>query len=671
FRFLAGGGEPLGRHDVWLNRWVATDLGAQVGDPLELTTLVPSWEGAYREETHRFTVRGIVALEGAGADPTLVPPLAGITDADRVDTWQAPFPVEMSRITPRDEAYWEQYRAAPKVFVAPETARALWRRGASEEESDWITSVRITPGGGEAALGALARQLGATLATRLEPESAGLRFRPVRQEAIEAARGSTSFAHLFLGMSFFLVAAAAGLAGMTMRLLADRRAAEAGVLLACGFDERSVRRAIQAEGAILATVGALAGIPLGALYAAAVLKALATRWIGAVGTPALWLHLDAVSLLGGGLAGLLVGGAAAAGATRQTTRRPVLELLAGWQAADLIAALRPARWADRLRWPALAGAILLTGLALLGVVPSAGAFFGSGALLLAAALGTCQRALWQTLRHPSGTPSLPAIALRSAGANRGRSLLVLGLFAAAGFILVAAAANIRDASSATAGRRDSGTGGFALRAVSTLPIPYDFGTPGGRERLGFPPEEEALFEGVTVVPFLASPGDDISCLNPTRPAAPRLLGVLPAMVARGGFRVVGPAARAGNPWTQLDAPAPDGALPAFGDAESVQWTLHSGPGKRWSTVVAGQPTELWFAGVLPSSLFAGELLISERHFRRLFPSIAAPRYFLVAVPPGKEQAVAASLRRNLGDLGLEVRPTREILNELKRVQNTY
>ena len=99
------------------------------------------------------------------------------------------------------------------------------------------------------------------------------------------------------------------------------------------------------------------------------------------------------------------------------------------------------------------------------------------------------------------------------------------------------------------------------------------------------------------------------------------------------------------------------APPAFGDAESVQWTLHSGPGKRWSTVVAGQPTELWFAGVLPGSLFAGELLISERHFRRLFLHRRA-----ALLPgggaPGKEQAVAASLRRNLGDLGLEVRPTR-------------
>lgn len=670
FRFLAGGGR-LDRGGVWLNQWVAEDLGTSVGDRVELATLVPSWEGTYREEAHTFVVRGIVAMEGLGADPGLVPAIPGVTDAHRVDAWQAPFPVDLSRVTPRDEAYWERYRAAPKVFVSPETARAWWQRTSPEGETDWVTGVRIVPGGAEPSLGALARRLERAIAARLRPADAGLIFRPVREEAVQAAQGATSFAHLFLGMSGFLIAAAAGLAGVTLRLLADRRAMEAGVLLACGFPPRLVRRILWSEGMLLAAIGAVAGVLLGTVYAAALLRGLSTRWVGAVGTPTLWLHTDTRTLLAGGLLGLGDGLVAVAWGTRRVAARPVLELLGGWQAADLAASLRPARWPRLLLWPALGGAAVLLALGGAGVISSAGAFFGGGALMLAGGLCAGHRLLHRALTHRSALPSPGSVALRSAGANRGRSLLLFGLFASASFTLMAAGAHIREGAPDVS-RRNSGSGGFALRAISSLPIPYDFGTPAGRERLGFPPEDEAVLRDVTVVPFLVSPGDDVSCLNPTRPRAPRLLGVPAAMVARGGFRVAGPAARLPNPWKRLEAPGPGGAIPAFGDAESVQWTLRSGAGRRYRlTTVKGTQADVWFAGLLPGSLFAGEILVSARDFRRLFPEVSAPRYFLIATPRGREQAVAASLRRNLGELGLEVRPTQEILSDLRQVQNAY
>jgi len=74
---------------------------------------------------------------------------------------------------------------------------------------------------------------------------------------------------------------------------------------------------------------------------------------------------------------------------------------------------------------------------------------------------------------------------------------------------------------------------------------------------------------------------------------------------------------------------------------------------------------------LASSIFAGELLVGESEFKRLFPSVSAPRYFLIAAPRGHETAVAEALCRNLGDFGAEVASTAEILNTYTRVQNTY
>jgi ABC-type antimicrobial peptide transport system permease subunit len=86
----------------------------------------------------------------------------------------------------------------------------------------------------------------------------------------------------------------------------------------------------------------------------------------------------------------------------------------------------------------------------------------------------------------------------------------------------------------------------------------------------------------------------------------------------------------------------------------------------------GKPVRLRFVGLPPGSLFAGELLVSEDNFRRLYPSVRGPRYFLIAVPPGGPVAeIAQALRATLGDLGLEVQTTADLLNAYARVQNTY
>ena len=64
-------------------------------------------------------------MAGAGGDRTLTPQYPGLTDAPRMGDWDPPFPVDLKRVRPKDEAYWEQYRAAPKAFVDRTPLRAL------------------------------------------------------------------------------------------------------------------------------------------------------------------------------------------------------------------------------------------------------------------------------------------------------------------------------------------------------------------------------------------------------------------------------------------------------------------------------------------------------------------------------------------------------------------
>ena len=59
----------------------------------------------------------------------------------------------------------------------------------------------------------------------------GLTFQPIRQRQLDAASGSTDFAGLFVGFSFFLIVAAALLVAMLFRLNIEQRARQLGLLV--------------------------------------------------------------------------------------------------------------------------------------------------------------------------------------------------------------------------------------------------------------------------------------------------------------------------------------------------------------------------------------------------------------------------------------------------------
>jgi len=659
---LTAGSAELDERSILLNTWAAEDLGAQVGDELEVEYLVASRDGSYHTRRKTYTLRGIVAMRGAGGDSGLVPDFRGMTDAATIDEWDPPFPVDLARVTDRDEEYWERYRAAPKAFVAPEELRATWR---SETDGGWVTSVRVQPPEGMTAA-ALAEELAQVLKKYAAPADAGLVFRPVRRQALEASKGTQDYGTLFVSMSFFLVAAGMGLAGMLMRLSVQRRAAEAGTLLACGFTKRAAMWALVWEGSILAAAGAAAGVPLGILYADRIIHLL-TGWFGSIGNARLWLHVDGGSLATGAIAGLGAGVSSVWWGASVLGKSGVLDLLAGWGSMNAVPARGRRRLATVLLIVCVCGAVVL-----IGFVRETAAFFLGGAALLVGGLSACYLLLGAVLRRQGHGVRMVKLIARSAAANRGRSMLAIGLLAAACFVIVAVAGNTKRVSRTKAAEATSGTGGFELRATSSVPIPCDFGTKSGRAALGFGPADEAVMEAVDVYPLLASRGDDISCLNLAKTPFPRVLGASRKLVERGGFTVSTLGGNHGKPWEILDDPTDDGTIPVFGDAESIRWQLHSGLGKTFELPRPGaEPLRLRVVGLISASVLAGELVMSERNFRQVFPQESTPRYFLIDTPPESADAVAAALRRNLGDMSLEVRRTDEILDSLLGVQNTY
>jgi ABC-type antimicrobial peptide transport system permease subunit len=76
--------------------------------------------------------------------------------------------------------------------------------------------------------------------------------------------------------------------------------------------------------------------------------------------------------------------------------------------------------------------------------------------------------------------------------------------------------------------------------------------------------------------------------------------------------------------------------------------------------------------LLQGSLFQSELLMSEAHFRRLFPTRRGYGFLLVESPPAEVKEVKRYLETELGAKnGLVVTPAAERLAAYQAVENTY
>ncbi|MEE8138002.1 MAG: FtsX-like permease family protein, partial [Thermoanaerobaculia bacterium] len=559
---------PKGSEDILLNRWAAEELGAKPGDRVEMAYFVVGDGDELRVERHRFLLAGVVELEGLGADADLTPEVPGIADAEDMSAWDPPFPLDLDLIRPRDEEYWDRYRGAPKALVPLAIGQRLWRSRFGE-----LTSIRLA-----APAGLEASDFEASLRSRLFQEGSlealGFRLEPLKQRGLAAASGTTDFSGLFVGFSLFLIVSACLLVGLLFGLLVESRAQEMGTRRAVGFPLKKVRLLLLTEGGLLAVVGALAGLGLAVLYGRGVLAGLRSWWAPLVDSPFLRFHAAPVSLaLGFGISVVLVLLSVVA-SVRRLGKTPVRALLAGSLAAGRPPQRR--RWARAVALGSTLVALALLALAMVGGRSASPAlFFGLGSALCVA--GLAGFALWlgrpQAHLAAEGRRDLLRMAARNGAASPGRSLLCVALVASACFVLVSVAANRRDFADAPLSR-ESGAGGFALVAESDVALPRGLDRPQELAELGFQEEQIAALAGATTYALRLLPGEDASCLNLYQPERPRLLGVPPALVQRGGFSFSEVLGEPSNPWTLLEQPLEPGVIPAIGDDNSVRWILH-------------------------------------------------------------------------------------------------
>ena len=152
---------------------------------------------------------------------------------------------------------------------------------------------------------ALVPQVGTALKTVVAPAAFGVVVRDVRREGLAASQGATDFGEYFVYFSFFLVVSALVLVVLFFKLGVEQRVRDVGLLRAVGLAPHAIRRLFATEGLILAVIGSLLGVAGAVIYASLLITALTTRWVDAVGTTALTLHVSAPALMAGAVGGVV------------------------------------------------------------------------------------------------------------------------------------------------------------------------------------------------------------------------------------------------------------------------------------------------------------------------------------------------------------------------------
>lgn len=644
--------ESTSGNAIVINTWMAEDLGASLGDSIEITYYVIGPLRKLSEERRWFIISNIVPIEGIYAEKDLMPNLPGLSDAGSCREWEAGVPVVLDKIRDKDEVYWKEYSGTPKAFIPYSQGKELWANRFGE-----CTAIRLS----SASLDK--KNIEKQLSNLISPANLGYSLKSVKEDGLAAARGGVDFSQLFMALSFFLLVAGMILIALLFNLHLEKRMSEIGSLKALGYPANLIQKIVLLEGLLLAIPGVIAGGLLAILYNKIIFKALNTVWYSIIRTSVLQEEIRVNTLLlGMGIALVLVW---------ITIGFNVLKKLK-ISSSDLQRGLHTNKdrkinlWYRVGAWASGLTAIgLLAYEYLFGKTLNTGIFFSAGTLLLLAFILYIAFLIRKGSFITSGNLSFPSLILKNLSRNSARSMRIIILFSLGTFVIISTGLNRKDLHSG-ADKPTSGTGGYLFFMETTLPILMDLNDPEIQTNLG-------LEQPLNFVQLRKNEGDDASCLNLNRITAPRILG-LPSEKLNGKFSFIKstPDLDPENPWTSLKNKLPGGVIPAIADQTVIQWGLGIKVG---DTLIyrdeLGQEMKLKLIGGLANSIFQGNVLIDENLFLKHFPSSSGSHIFLVDGPVEEREESEKNLQRAFRNEGLEIEIAADRLATFNQIENTY
>jgi len=640
--------------DIIINRWLAEDLNAQIGDTVFLRYFLVGPLRNLTEEISGFRITGIVPMDDPRSDRLLMPEIPGLAGAGNCRDWESGIPIDLSRIRDKDEDYWTQFRGTPKAFINPGQAAGLWQNRFGS-----FTQVRFSPGQDRSVIQS-------SVLSGLYPPDVGMQVSEPTREGVTAASSGVDFSGLFLGLSFFLVAGGLILTVLLIRLNLHDRIDQIGTLRAIGWSDKLIRNLLLAEQLIVTLTGALIGLAFTFLYTVLIFNALKGVWNDIVLTDTLSPVFHPGTLAAGTGIGILVSAATAWFALVRSLRR---------SPAALQKKLRPAE-SPRVSKILLGSSIFFILSSLFFVVyglfhiqsVAPTVFFLGGTLLLS---GLLLLAIRQVRFHDplfNKQLSLNVLSQTNLWRSSTRSLSVIILFAIGIFLVIAIGANrkMEVGDKGTGAQGYKGTGGFLYYLETTVPVTDNLNIPQVKAKYGL----EAPSEFVQMKKL---EGDDASCLNLNRVSNPPLLGV-PAGSLKGRFRFASLADQRfrDDPWSILEQQLPGGAIPAVADQTVIQWSLGMQPGDTLRYLnEKGDTVKLVLVGGLANSVFQGNILVAEDLFIRHWPSVNGTCVTLVSADQELQETAGEELRRVFRDYGADLQSASRKLAVFNSVENTY
>lgn len=639
-------------NSIIINSWMADDLKAVVGDSIGISYFVMGPLRQLKEEKRWFVVSQIVEMEDRFADPTLMPDLPGLSDADNCREWDTGVPIDLDKIRDKDEEYWNKYRGTPKAFSSYKTGKLLW-----ENRFGVSTAIRIPAD--NTSIG----EIEEILHEFISPESRGFTYSSVRTEGLSAARGGVDFGQLFMALSFFLLVAGLVLMSLLFNLHLEKRTSETGTFKALGFTHTQIKNMMLGEGLMIAVPGVAMGIVLAIVYNKLIFYALNTFWQDIVRTNILEEVILYPTLITGAGISLLLAITTLWISLSKQLKLESRQLQSNQQAKE---SHRKARWQKPA---AILLGMIATGLLVFELIfgsnLNTGIFFTSGGLLLITFLISFNIYLKSEHERNRFDISPWMMVEKNLSRNPARSMRIVVLFALGTFIIISTGLNKKDLYK-DADLPGSGTGGFLFFMETTIPVLNNLNDPEVKTELGIGLPNR-------FIQMRKGDGDDASCLNLNRVTSPRILGI-PSGELEGRFSFL----KSTNdldrsaPWASLKNELPGGVVPAVLDQTVIQWGLGKKVG---DTLVylneAGEEMQLKIVGGLANSIFQGHALIDEDLFLKHFPSGSGTQVFLVDGNPENIVETRTELEMAFRNDGMNLELAAERLAMFNEVENTY
>jgi putative ABC transport system permease protein len=656
-------GIKLKDNEIIINQWLADDLKVRAGDPLLLKYYIMGALRSLREDSTRFVIRLVLPMPDRRWDSTLMPDFPGMSDAGSCRDWQAGAPVNLDKIREKDEKYWNDFRGTPKAIISLAAGQKLWNNKFGN-----ITAFRFK--GGKTEIPAVSKRL----MQQLKAGEAGLNFQPVYEQGKTAAQNSTDFGELFLSLSFFIIAAALLLTALLFGLHAQTRLAEAGILSALGFKKKKIIEILLTEVLLVSIAGGLIGVFTGVVYNRLMLFGLNTLWQDAVRTNALQVHFNATTLITGSLAGILTSVLVMLIMLIRNLRKPLSGSIKGAGIEAIQKNSKTALISLVVFVTAALSTLLLLFLATFMLKQNQSLLFlSAGGAMLVAGLSFLNFKLVRSINDKASKGTgFYSLVFKNAALKRTRTMAAIALLSLGTFSIIITGAN-RKSFYGSENDRNSGTGGFLFWGETTVPVLYDLNSEEGKKQFSL--EDEPALQNLRFLQMHQLDGDDASCLNLNQVNQPVILGVDAGYFDRQhafGFEELDPAVNHEHPWQQLNAELADGVVPAYGDQTVITWGLRKAVGDtlRYRDE-KGNILRIKLMGGLASSIFQGNILISDSLFRKYYPSVSGTKTMLIEAPFNQKEKIVNRLGSLMQDYGILLTPASERLANFNSVTNTY